>query len=302
MKFNNCLLIIIFTLSFRFSIAQNNKIILIGDTQRTLWFELLFREQNEEIRQLIFPQIAIENPSNIFILGDLTSWGASKYEWGYFDSITKPIKAKNIQIFPVIGNHDYFGNNKTALYNISSRFDDFKNYTWYCKEINSIGFVMLNSNLEELNNKERKLQVMFLDSILNYYQSSPSISKIVCMWHHPLYTNSTILSDDYKVKNEFIPTIYKFSKVKLIANGHCHSYEHFKYSGIHYLVSGGAGGPRQTLLSKNNSRHKDLFKGSEIRKFHYCILELVKNLLKIKVIAFDENTKQWILYDNWEIN
>lgn len=278
--------------------AQNEKIILIGDTQRTLWFEL-FREQNEEIRQLIFPQIASEKPQSLIILGDMTNWGASQSEWEYFDSISKPIRISNIPILPVVGNHEYFGSNEKAIENLKAHFKEFTENTWYSKQIGQVGFVALNSNLDELDSKERTNQKKFLDSVLNYFENQNSIKIVIVSWHHPIYTNSTLVSDDKVVENEFMPKIRRYTKVKLIASGHCHSYEHFFENNKHFLVSGGAGGPRQTLLEKNESRQKDLYDGKTKRDFHYCILEQENSKYKIRVIAFQEETKTWKEIDNW---
>lgn len=293
------IIILLFVLISNFELlSQSNKIAIIGDPQRTLWFEF-FRKQNEEIRQAIFPQIAREKPNALVILGDLTNWGASNNEWNYFDFITKPINSTNIPIYPIIGNHDYYGNSNQALFNMKSRFEYFGNYTWYTKEINSIGFVFLNSNLDDLSNEERKLQKMFLDSILQSYESNSNIQNVVCLWHHPLYTNSKLVDDEQDVKAEFMPFVSKSKKTNLIASGHCHSYEHFKIGNPHYLVSGGAGGPKQDLYINNEARHKDLFNGEEIRDFHYCLLEQIDNKLQIKVMGYNEISKKWYEMDKW---
>jgi predicted phosphodiesterase len=281
--------------------SQNSKIVLIGDTQRTLWFEL-FREDNEYIRQLIFPKISFEKPSSLIILGDLTNWGASESEWKYFDSITKSIKNSNISIFPLFGNHDYFGNNQTALNNMRKRFEFFEKNTWYSKEINSIGFVFLNSNLQELTNDERISQKYFLDSVLKSFESNINIRNTICCWHHPIYTNSKVVDDEQDTKEEFLPIISQYLKVKMIASGHCHSYEHFKTDGIHFLVSGGAGGPRQKVWIGNNARHKDLFDGDELRNFHYCLLEEINFKLKVTIIAYNDETKTWSQIDSWKVD
>jgi predicted phosphohydrolase len=278
--------------------SQSNKIAIIGDPQRTLWFEF-FRKQNEEIRQAIFPQIASESPNALIILGDLTNWGASNFEWNYFDSIVKPIKTANIPIYPVIGNHDYYGNSNQALVNMKSRFDYFGNYTWYSKEINTIGFVFLNSNLDDLSKAERKLQKVFLDSILKSYDNNTKIHNVVCLWHHPIYTNSKLVDDEQNIKAEFMPFVSKSKKTKLIASGHCHSYEHFKIGRPHYLVSGGAGGPKQEVYIKYEARHKDLYIGEEVRDFHYSLLEEIENKLQVKVMGFNEQTKKWYEMDKW---
>lgn len=277
------------------------KIIFIGDPQRTLWMEV-GREHNDFIHPLIFNAIAAEKPTSLIVLGDLTDWGSCKKEWRLFDNYTDTIRHAKIPIYPVFGNHDYFVNKAIAVQNMQARFQQFKQQPWYCFVIDSIGFIMLNSNFKELSNYEQQAQITFLDSILKVFESNSAINLIVACWHHAAFTNSKIVKSNQQAQQDFVARISKCKKTKLIANGHAHTYEHFKIGKRHFLNTGGSGGARQQLLSKKRSRYQDEFNGSNLRPFNYCILKKLQNHYQISVVGFDSNTKKWKEIDSWEIN
>jgi hypothetical protein len=52
-------------------------------------------------------------------------------------------------------------------------------------------------------------------------------------------------------------------------SGHTHAYEHFVEDGKHFIVTGGGGGPRVSLHTGQDQRHRDLFVGPAPRPFHY---------------------------------
>ncbi|MBI3257909.1 MAG: metallophosphoesterase [Ignavibacteriae bacterium] len=285
--------------------SSSNKIVLLGDTQRTLWFEF-WREQNDDIRELIFPQILTHKPSTVVMLGDLVSWGASENEWEYFDRISKPVREANVGFITVMGNHEYFGNNKSAFKNISARFSLLrdamtKGRTWYSTVVDSIAFLVLDSNVGELTDEQNSDQKNWFDSAIVALEKTPSVLNIVLCTHHPAYTNSTVVHDEPDVQAFIEAALSHSHKITLAASGHAHSYEHFLICNtLNVIVSGGGGGPRQELRSVKESTHYDIFNDrkikddeKKIRDFNYCTIERRNDTLDVTMMQFDENTNAW---------
>lgn len=282
--------------------SKSTRMVLVGDTQRTLWLEF-WREQNDWLREKLFSQIVKEEPDAILLLGDMVSWGASEKQWAYFDSIASPVRRASIPLFALMGNHEYMGSNAAAAEHINIRFPLLAARTWYSFVSDSLAVVVLNSNIGELNTAQRNEQKRWLDSTLRAYDASPAVLAILCCWHHPAYTNSTVVEDDPSVHEDFLPTVCASPKVQLIASGHAHTYEHFVNHGKDFLVSGGGGGPRQELHPATDSLHRDLYKATpsnaRTRDFHYCIVERKGTALSLTMIRFDIPSASWQKADEW---
>lgn len=278
---------------------SSSTIILLGDTQRTLWFEF-WREQNDEIREQIFPQILSHRPSSVVMLGDLVNWGASVDEWSYFDGISKTARDANVEFITLMGNHEYYGSNSSAFKNISARFSDMRaamayRRTWYSKVADSIAFLILDSNFGELSDEQKDMQKAWLDSVVLAFDKTPSVLNIVLCTHHPAYTNSTVVHDEPNVQGFIKDALLRSDKITLAASGHAHTYEHFLVDNtLNVIVSGGGGGPRQELASAKDMIHHDLYRSSStVRDFNYCTIDRSNDTLSITMIHFDENTGSW---------
>ncbi len=277
---------------------KTGTIILLGDTQRTLWVEF-WREQNDSIREILFPQILTHQPVAIVHLGDAVSWGASNTEWEYFDRISKPARDAGVGFVNVMGNHEYYGRNSIVFRKVSERFPTMRqslteNRTWNYTVVDSIAFLVLDSNCDELTNEQKVAQTAWLDSTLHALHSNSSVRNVVLCTHHPAYTNSTVAEEVEEVQ-EFIRNARRISsKITLAASGHAHTYEHFKIDNeFNVIVTGGGGGPRQELHPPEDSIHYDTYKGGAIRDFNYCTIRRSNDTLHVAMMHFDEQSKTW---------
>jgi hypothetical protein len=82
--------------------------IVVEDTQRTSFWEI-WREQNDEARIAVLCKIASEEPAFVIHLGDLVFQGSSPRHWQRFDEYAADIRRKKIPVFPILGNHEYYG-------------------------------------------------------------------------------------------------------------------------------------------------------------------------------------------------
>jgi len=263
----------------------NNKIIIVGDTQHKSFLEyFIFQENNAEETKILLKKIAGEEPSIVVHLGDITAYGSSDNQWENFEEDSKPLTDKNIKIYPVFGNHDYFGDNNDCYNNFYKHFPYLEGYKWYSFVNRKIGFIMLNSNFDNLTKSEIKAQKNWYLNILDSMNNDNEIDFIIVCSHHPPYTNSTVVSPDKDVRNDYAIPFQHCSKGTIFFSGHCHSYEKFNIQGKYFIVSGGGGGSRQRLdIDKELREYDDLFEGPEIRFFHFCEIETAKDSLYFKV-------------------
>jgi len=98
-----------------------NDVILVGDTQSTSHWEFS-RERNDRERRVIIDEITKREPAFVIHLGDLTTRGSSEKHWQQFDDMHKEFRKMKIPYFPILGNHEFYGNDKKALQNYYGRF------------------------------------------------------------------------------------------------------------------------------------------------------------------------------------
>lgn len=273
------------------------EVAVIGDTQRTGFVEV-WRETNNPQREQLLRQLAEHHPDAIVHLGDMVFYGSSTADWTYFDNATKPIRDKNIPVYPLLGNHEYFGSDETMLKNVRDRFPAFRT-TWYSMVIDSVAYVMLNTNVSDIGLKEMSKQHKWYRSTMSAYEHSDSVAFIVVAGHHPPFTNSTVVSDAELLQMYFVPTFMLSQKSAVWFSGHCHAYEHF-YMGLkHFVVSGGGGGPRQRVLRQPHQRHIDMYEAPMVRPFHYCTVQRDGSHLNIRMHPL--KTKRKTLADRFTI-
>lgn len=269
----------------------SGKIAIVGDTQRTLAVErLVGREQNDAERPRIIAAIAAERPDLVVHLGDAVAFGASAADWKRFDELLSPIRAANIPVFPVLGNHDYWGLRSIAMTNFCSRFPAADAH-WYSQRYGRLALIWLDSNHANLSSEEWERQSHWLKDQLAQADADPSIRAALLFCHHPPFTNSTVTTDDPDVKKTFVPLFNASRKAVAMFCGHTHAYEHFRQDGKTHIVSGGGGGPRPQLLIGDKQRHTDLFTGPSPRPFHYLVLLPTERGLEVDVKGFDKGEK-----------
>lgn len=287
--------------------SDRSHICIIGDTQHISFWESLFwdywGENNAEKTKILFDEIASENPAFLIHLGDITFNGSNKNQWFKFKHDSKAIRDKQILIYPIMGNHEYFGNNEKAIQNYFNEFPYLANkksengnvsrkFLWYSLIFNKVAFVMLNSNFDELSDIEADEQLKWYKySLLNFEKNDSILSIIVCS-HHPPFTNSRIVSPSEIIQSDYLPHFEKIKKASFFFSGHCHSYEKFERKGKFFIVSGGGGGPRQKLnIDKSEREYNDKFDGPEIRPLHFCELKIESKGINLTVIELKNNLR-----------
>jgi hypothetical protein len=286
------------------SIGAQSAIIFMGDMQRTNFWErnVFFREQNDTERQLVINAVATENPALLLILGDCVSSGGNKNAWDYFDECAKPLRRRNIPMIAIPGNHEYFCGKEKGITNFLAHFPRLEGKTWTSVRFLYLGIILLNSNVTKMSSAALDSQEIWYKRTIDAFQNDSSISLIIVGCHASPFTNSTIVSESNDVRTRFLPIFFATPKAKLFISGHCHSYERFIENNKTFLVSGGAGGPRQKVITnpKKQRRH-DCFQGPAIRPFHYCKLLMEKDRLRVQMIKLDDLSGHWSIGEEFSI-
>lgn len=250
----------------------NARIAVVGDLQRTGPVEV-WRERNDVQRERLLRQLAADGPQSVVLLGDMVWWGGSDDEWTYFDRVMRPVYDLHVPVLPVLGNHEYYGDDESAMRNVRQRFPEMR-HDHDVRVIDSVAIVMLNTNFDEMSELEARAQRRWFVRVLKRLDEDPAVTHVVVAGHHPPFTNSTVVSDDRVLRRGFIPAFTRASKTALWLSGHAHTYERFLIEGKHYIVSGGGGGPRQEVrTAAEGAVHADLYGGPTIRPLHYLLLE-----------------------------
>ena len=274
---------------------------LVGDLQRTTVWELMIgREQNDAERVKIIKNIAYENPGALILLGDMVSNGSDVNEWIYFKNLLEPVIKKNIPIIPVLGNHEYWGNDSAALYNAGQVFPVLQKKHWYFITYGNIVFIILDSNKDNLTGNEWSEQIKWLENKLKYYDSDSSVKGIILCFHHPPFTNSIVTGDNINVQEAFVQPFLNSKKTIVVINGHAHTYERFLKNGKMFVVSGGGGGPR-VLLKTGANIHNDLVNLPSPRPFNYLLLYQESAGITIVVKGLNKGSSKFYTLDDFSI-
>ncbi len=260
-----------------------NHFIIVGDTQSTSHWEF-WRERNDKERKLIIDEITKWEPAFVIHLGDLTTRGSSMKHWQQFDESHKELWAKKIPYFPVLGNHEFYGNNERALQNYFGRFQHLSGRRWYSFAWKNIGFILLDSNFSQLTMEETEQQRKWYTEQLERFEGDHKIDRVFVFCHEPPFTNSQVVSPNERVKAFFADPFLNCDKASFFFSGHSHSCEGFQTGRKFFVVSGGGGGPRHKLSAgPENPLYKDLFKGRERPSFHFIEIEVTGSTLTYKI-------------------
>lgn len=269
--------------------ATKNYFVIFGDTQSTSHWEF-WRERNDKERKLIIDEIAKREPAFVVHLGDLTTRGASKGHWQQFDELHREFRVKKIPYFPILGNHEFYGNDEIALRNYFLRFPHLSERRWYSFTWENIGFILVDSNFSRLTMEENEQQRKWYIEELERFQRDEKIDYVMVCCHEPPFTNSRVVHPNEKVKAFFGDPFLKYRKSSFFFSGHSHSYERFQIEGKFFVVSGGGGGPRHQLsVHPEKRRYHDLFGGPELRFFHFVCLQIQDNMIIYNVYRLEPN-------------
>lgn len=251
-KFFLVLVSLAFGLSSPAEVVAQKKIAVISDTQAPMWIEDVFLKsrQNEKATALLMQDIIREKPVHLFILGDVVALGYKDKKWKAMDSYLQACRTSGIIVSALLGNHDVMIRANKGEQKFQVRFPELVR-TGYVKVIDSIAFVLLNSNFKKLSTDDIQNQQVWLQSTLKSLDQDPSVIAIVAACHHAPYSNSKVVGSSKNVQQHFVPLFLQSSKSCLFVTGHSHAFEHFNIQGKTFVITGGGGGIHQPLKTSN---------------------------------------------------
>ena len=257
------------------------RIAVIGDQQRTSRYEI-WRERKGAHAQVVTSMLA-QKPDALVVLGDMVFDGADDDDWAFYDVLMKPVADAHIPVFPIYGNHEYLRSSRAVASHMQRRFPGLRT-TWYAVTIDSVTFVMINTNFERISAAMRREQLRWYDSTLQAHAHDDATRCIVVCGHHPPYTNSMNVSDHEGVKADYLPQFLRHPKSRLWLSGHSHAYERFRIQDRDLIVAGGGGAPRHKLMADDEARHQHSSSPRSRRMvspFHYILLRRTGDSLDI---------------------
>lgn len=267
-------LLLSFTLFIHLQAQENHELFFLSDCQEPLRAEEIYLKpfRNKEARDTLFADIIRHKPSQLFLLGDLTSNGSSKRKWVPLDRFIQTLQKFQTRIFAIPGNHEYKFNPSRGIREYQKRFPGESVYG-YCVRTDSLAIVMLNSNFPHLTIEKARLQHSWYQQVLDSLDHDKSILTIIVCAHHAPYSNSSVVGDSKMVEQSFVPAFEKSMKAKLFITGHSHNLEFFHPKpGKNFLVIGGGGGLTQPLLPEKQRIHKDLIVQDVKPLYFYLII------------------------------
>lgn len=293
------------------SVASEGKTLaIIGDLQLTSGFVRLVRrrENNTEAQQILVDDLAARSDdlSALTIVGDLVYTARSSRHWRHFDELMLPF-ADRVPILPAIGNHDYpcylvqFCRSSVMARGMSDRFPWLEPGRPYAVDAGELLLLYIDTE------SEIEAQAQWLRAQLHTARGNYSAALV--FFHRPAYSNSidTGARGNVEVQQFIVPVLNESPITSVVFSGHIHGYEYIVRNGIHYVTTGGGGGPRGPMADE---RPYDLYQGDDcpresdgalLRPLNYVLLEQAADRLLLEVRGLCNSSESVRTLDRIEI-
>lgn len=183
--------------------------------------------------------IVESGPAIVFHTGDIVGLGRDYHAWRteFFDPAASLMM--HVPVIPVPGNHEYSGSGPPWFFYY---FDRPVNQGWFAMTYGNTRFIGLDTcALYSPGSPQYDWFLRELNSL--EYRSA---TWHVVIFHEPAFTCTTGHGDNVTVQTRLVPLFEQYG-VDVAFQGHSHAYERYFHNGIHYIVTGGGGGPLYTL-------------------------------------------------------
>jgi Icc-related predicted phosphoesterase len=256
---------------------------------------------NPAVRQTLVQAIADAHPAFISIGGDIAYQGDNVNDWKIWDKETAVWRENKIPVYPALGNHDLYGDEKIALTNYFQRFPDLKNNRYYSARAANTLLLMLDSSLDEPSGAQGQWLAHELDTL-------PADVDFVCLvLHHPPYTDSSEQSfgGGHSVRQPESALAQMLEQRQphtharfVVMAGHVHNYERHEHNGVTYFVTGGGGAHPYLIPRKAGDPLFD-----KPVNYHYLVVEVDHGRMKISMnrLELANGKASWTTPDSVEI-
>lgn len=263
----------------------------ISDCQKPLPIEKIIREihNNTQATEMLFSEIEKSNQGYVFMLGDIVGRSSDNSEWQYVDTFLIHLRRAETKVFAIPGNHEYLMNSSIGIANFQKRFPGIP-LSGYLERIDSMAFVMLNSNFGELSALNNEMQQKWYNSVMDSLDVDEAIKTVIVCTHHSPYSNSKVVGSSVKVQEAFVPRFQSSLKAKLFITGHSHNLELFDGTkGKRFLVIGGGGGIDQPLFTGKKAKYMDLTGLFFKPRYFYLVVRRNDKNLELTIKGFSDD-------------
>jgi hypothetical protein len=256
---------------------------------------------NPAVREALVQAIAEAHPAFVSIGGDIVYRGDDANDWKVWDKEAAAWAADKTPVYPALGNHDLYGDQKVALANYFQRFPDLHNNRYYSVRAANTLVLTLDSSLDETSGPQGEWLIRELDTL-------PADVDFVCfVLHHPPYTNShdRMFGGGHSARPpeqalaELLQGRQSHTRARFVViAGHVHNYERYEHGGVLYLVTGG-GGAHPYMIKRQPG---DPLFGKDVN-YHYLLVEVDRGKMKITMhrVELVEGKATWTTPDLVEI-
>ena len=251
--------------------AQSPVIALLSDTQEPFGIEkaLYGNHKNTIATARIFADIIQHKPAALFLLGDVVAVGDQENRWKKMDVYLDSVRQQNTRVQAVLGNHDLLFSAAKGEAVFRKRFPGMVN-TGSVEIVDSIAFIMLNSNFKQLAQHQRVQQDSFYQRMLEKMDKDDAVKFVIVTCHHSPYSNSQVVGSNKRVQESFVKPFQRAKKAKLFISGHAHDFEHFRINDKDFLTIGGGGGVHHPLNNDANRIRARSYPYDP--EFHYLLI------------------------------
>jgi predicted MPP superfamily phosphohydrolase len=295
--FGACPIIVFFLGSLNADTLSGARLFFISDMQSPLVSEAIFLKpfKNREARDSLFADVMRQNPTTLFMLGDLTAEGARDKAWVPLDTFIQSLGSLKTALYAIPGNHEYWATASRGRKNFLKRFPE----EWlhgFCVKTDSLAIVLVNSNFDKLNKSEASRQLYWYSAVMDSLDHDSAIRAIIVCTHHAPFSNSKIVGCNREVEKSIVPQFKKSLKAVLFLSGHSHNLEYFsRGKRKHFLVIGGGGGVAQPLFTGSDSKFHDLIPQERKPVYFYVIVQRDGKTLRVSARGLTKDLKFMIL-------
>jgi len=255
---------------------------------------------NPSVRQSLVQAIAEAHPAFISIGGDIAYRGDNVNDWKVWDAETAVWREDKIPVYPALGNHDLYGDQKIALANYFQRFPDLRSNRYYSVLAANTLLLMLDSSLDEISGEQGRWLAHELDNV-------PADVDFVCLvLHHPPYTDSSdqLFGGGHSARPaeqalaRMLQDRQAHTRARFVViAGHVHNYERYEHGGVTYFVSGGGAAHPYMVPRKSG----DPLFGKAVN-YHYLLVEVDRGKMKITMhrLEMADGKAAWTTPDSVE--
>ena len=228
-------------------------LLFASDTQEPMRVEELYLRpnRNREATRALFKDMLDQDPTELFLLGDVVNLGYRQKRWTFIDSALALARDRGFNVHALLGNHEVMGLKRKGERRFQQRFPEHVR-TGYVVHRDSIAVILLNSNFGKMSKAAIAQQDAWYGAALATANEDPAVRAIIVCCHHSPYSDSKLVGSSPLVQTHFVTPFVKTAKGVAFISGHAHLFQHFQVQGKDFFVIGGGGGLHHPLKKRTD--------------------------------------------------